>query len=164
MTAVIFSEICVIWHIDKQSSKAYCLIISLKLEVLHTSQTLHWTWKLCIDFPIIFVFPVSEHCIHIIAFSQHPVEIVDVTRPHLLMCSCRTRRARLEIDTNFQSLVWVAHRLGFQSTYPYEKNFTHKTCSNTTYATAHKEGQMFLSVSFWCYFRLSELRPESVTI
>lgn len=128
MTAVIFSEICVIWHIDKQSSKAYCLIISLKLEVLHTSQTLHWTWKLCIDFPIIFVFPVSEHCIHIIAFSQHPVEIVDVTRPHLLMCSCRTRRARLEIDTNFQSLVWVAHRLGFQSTYPYAKNFIHKTC------------------------------------
>lgn len=44
-----FSEISVsLAH--RQSSKAYCLMISLKLEVLHTNQTLYWTWEFFIDF------------------------------------------------------------------------------------------------------------------
>lgn len=71
--------------------------------------------KLCIEHgnssqtsSVVSVFPASEHCIRIIAFSQHPVEIVGVTSPPLEMWSWGTRRTRWEIDTNFRSLVWAA--------------------------------------------------------
>lgn len=43
-----FLSLCHLAH--RQSSKAYCLMISLKLEVLHANQTLPWTQEFFIDF------------------------------------------------------------------------------------------------------------------
>lgn len=89
----------------RQSSKAYCLMTSLKLEVLHANQTLHWRWEFFIDFLYsIFLFSIWALFTYNCIFTA----IEGVTSPPLEMWSWGTRRTRWEIYTNFQSLVWVA--------------------------------------------------------